>query len=142
VTGESVVAAAAPETGGAAAFTDRAAKKEVLKDIIRDLHGGGDVEVLKNRFGDLVKDVSGAEIGAMEQELITEGLPESEIRKLCDVHVKVFEESLASQPVPGAGPGHPLRTGPWRRSSPRHGGSSTTSATSRTTGTGRPTGSA
>jgi PAS domain S-box-containing protein len=54
-------------------FTDRAAKKEVLKDIIRDLHRGGDVEVLKKRFADLVHDVSGAEIGAMEQELIAAG---------------------------------------------------------------------
>lgn len=110
VTGESVGAAAAPAAGGAPVFTDRAAKKEVLKDIIRDLHRGGDVEVLKKRFGDLVKDVSGAEIGAMEQELIAEGLPETEIRKLCDIHVKVFEESLAAQPVPEAVPGHPLRT--------------------------------
>ena len=89
---------------------DAKTKKEILKDIIRDLHQGGDVEALKKRFGDLVKDVSGTEIGAMEQELITEGLPESEIRKLCDVHVKVFEDSLASQPLPEASPGHPLRT--------------------------------
>jgi DUF438 domain-containing protein len=84
-------------------------KKEILKDIIRDLHRGGDVEALKKRFAALVHDVSGAEIGAMEQELIAEGLPEEEIRKLCDVHVKVFEESLSAQPVTAAATGHPLR---------------------------------
>lgn len=86
------------------------AKKEVLKDIIRDLHRGGDVDALKKRFAGLVRDVSGAEIGAMEQELMAEGLPEEEIRKLCDVHVKVFEESLDARPAPQAAPGHPLRT--------------------------------
>jgi DUF438 domain-containing protein len=91
-------------------FTDRAAKKEVLKDIIRDLHRGGDVEVLKKRFADLVHDVSGAEIGAMEQELIAEGLPEEEVRRLCDVHVRIFEEALDVQPVPQMVPGHPLET--------------------------------
>jgi DUF438 domain-containing protein len=85
-------------------------KKEILKDIIRDLHRGGDIDALKKRFAELVHDVSGAEIGAMEQELITEGLPEEEVRKLCDVHVKVFEESLSAQPVTAAVPGHPLRT--------------------------------
>lgn len=85
-------------------------KKEILKDIIRDLHRGGDVDALKKRFAGLVRDVSGAEIGAMEQELMAEGLPEEEIRKLCDIHVKVFEESLDAQPAAHAAPGHPLRT--------------------------------
>lgn len=89
---------------------EKAKKKEVLKDIIRGLHRGGDVEALKKRFGELVRDVSGAEIGAMEQELIAEGLPEEEVRKLCDVHVRVFEESLARQAAPQAPPGHPLQT--------------------------------
>jgi hypothetical protein len=89
---------------------NRAAKKEVLKDIIRDLHGGGDVQALKDRFAVLVQDVSGAEIGVMEQELIDEGLPEEEVRRLCDIHVKVFEEALDAQPVPQTVPGHPLHT--------------------------------
>ncbi len=85
-------------------------KKEALKDIIRDLNAGGDVDVLKKRFAALVQDVSGAEIGAMEQELLDEGLPEEKIRKLCDIHVKVFEESLDAQPAPQTVPGHPLHT--------------------------------
>lgn len=36
-------------------------KKEILKDIIRDLHRGGDPEELKERFAELVHDVSGAD---------------------------------------------------------------------------------
>jgi DUF438 domain-containing protein len=85
-------------------------KKEVLKDLIRELHAGGDVEALQRRFAALVKDVSGAEIGAMEQELIDEGLPETEVRRLCDLHVKVFESALDTHPVPDPEPGHPLHT--------------------------------
>ena len=46
----------------------------------------------------------------MEQKLIEEGLPESEVKRLCDVHVQVFKESLEGQPLPSAIPGHPLRT--------------------------------
>ena len=83
---------------------------EVLKDIVRELHRGGDVETLKARFASLVQGVSGAEIGAMEQRLIDEGLPEEEVRRLCDLHVKIFEESLAAQPDPQTVPGHPLHT--------------------------------
>lgn len=89
---------------------DRQARKEVLKTIIRDLHKGADAEGLRKRFSELIKDVSGAEIGAMEQELIEEGLPESEVRKLCDVHVQVFEDGLARQEAPRTPPGHPLHT--------------------------------
>jgi DUF438 domain-containing protein len=85
-------------------------KKKILKDILRELHAGGDVAALKSRFAALAQDVSGGEIGAIEQELIDEGLPEEEIHKLCDLHVKVFEESLNAQPAPRTAPGHPVHT--------------------------------
>jgi DUF438 domain-containing protein len=110
VTGETIEWGEGLSGAAPAPITDRAAKKEVLKDIIRDLHAGGDVEALKSRFAVLVRDVSGAEIGAIEQELIDEGLPEEEVRRLCDLHVKVFEASLDAQPAVPAQPGHPLHT--------------------------------
>jgi len=94
----------------APAFADRAARKEVLKDIIRDLHYGGDVEALRKRFAELVRDVSGGEIAAMEQELMAEGLPLEEVKKLCDVHVQVFKDSLEEHPESAFVPGHPLHT--------------------------------
>ena len=97
------------DAGRGVAMTNEA-KIKILKDIIRDLHAGGDIEILKRHFAALVEDVSGAEIGAMEQQLIDEGLPEEEVRKLCDLHVKVFEESLDAQPAPRTIPGHPLHT--------------------------------
>ncbi|MGB7296609.1 MAG: DUF438 domain-containing protein [Candidatus Aminicenantales bacterium] len=86
------------------------ARHEVLKDIIRELHRGGGVEEQKKRFAELIKDVSPTEISEMEQKLIEEGLPEEEIKRLCDVHVQVFRESLEDQPLPAAIPGHPLHT--------------------------------
>lgn len=82
-------------------------KKEILKGIIRDLHRGGDVDALRKRFAELVRDVSGGEIAAMEQELMAEGLPEEEIKKLCDVHVQVFKDSLEEHPESAFVPGHP-----------------------------------
>jgi DUF438 domain-containing protein len=86
------------------------ARLEVLKDIIRELHEGGDLERQKKRFADLIKDISPAEISEMEQRLIDEGMPEDEVKRLCDVHVQVFKESLEGQPPPSAVPGHPLHT--------------------------------
>lgn len=85
-------------------------KKEQLKQIIRDLHEGVDREILKERFAELVKDVSASEISEMEQSLIDEGMPESEIKRLCDVHVEVFKQSLEEQKKPDTEPGHPVHT--------------------------------
>ena len=91
-------------------LSSKEARLEVLKDIIRELHGGGDREKLKKRFAELIQDVSPTEISEMEQQLIEEGMPEEEIKRLCDVHVQVFKESLEGQPLPSSVPGHPLHT--------------------------------
>jgi DUF438 domain-containing protein len=83
---------------------------EELKAIILSLHQGGDLEEARRRFAEVIRDVSPAEISAMEQRLIAEGLPAEEVKRLCDVHVRVFEESLERQEAPEAPPGHPVHT--------------------------------
>jgi hypothetical protein len=83
---------------------------DTMKEIIKDLHAGKDVESQKKKFGELIKDVAPWEIAQMEQRLIAEGMPESEIKGLCDVHVKVFQEALEHQTVPGLPAGHPVHT--------------------------------
>jgi len=85
-------------------------RKEQLKEIIRDLHKGEDMNILKQRFAELIKDVSPSEISYMEQSLIDEGMPESEVKRLCDVHVEVFKQSLEKQKRPKTEPGHPVHT--------------------------------
>lgn len=83
---------------------------EMLKGIITDLHDGGDIETLKERFRRMIADVSPSEIAELEQRLIDDGLPESEVRRLCDVHVEVFKESLGRREIPRAAAGHPVDT--------------------------------
>ena len=92
------------------ALQDRVARHEVLKDIIRDLHKGVDMAVLKKRFYELIKDIDPREIAEMEQKLMEEGMPESEVKRLCDVHVEVFKEALGQKEAPSAPAGHPLHT--------------------------------
>jgi len=81
---------------------------EVLKGIIRDLHAGVDMEILRDRFARLCEHVSPKEIAEMEQGLIDEGLPEAEVKRLCDVHVEVFKQSLDTQETPTTPAGHPI----------------------------------
>ena len=86
------------------------ARKEALKSILRDLHEGVDIEILRRHFAELVIDVSASEIAEIEQSLIDEGLPEEEVKRLCDVHVEVFRHSLDEQEVPRPPDGHPVHT--------------------------------
>ena len=85
-------------------------RRETLKRLIRQLHEGRTVEDVKDEFAALLDDVGATEIAEIEQALIAEGLPETEIKRLCDVHVAVFRESLEAQAKPEAIPGHPIHT--------------------------------
>jgi DUF438 domain-containing protein len=85
-------------------------RQDVLKEIIKGVHEGTDMEVLKTMFRQLIKNVDPSEISKMEQTLIDEGMPESEVKRLCDVHVEIFKESLETQEIPEAPPGHPVHT--------------------------------
>ncbi len=81
-----------------------------LKEIIKGLHKGRDLGEQKKRFEELIKDVAPWEIAQMEQQLISEGMPETEIKSLCEVHVQVFKEALEHKTVPGLPAGHPVHT--------------------------------
>lgn len=109
-TGEELTVAESGDVSEMPALKDRRVRQEILKGIITDLHEGVDMEALKQRFHELIKDIDASEIAAMEQALIAEGMPESEIKRLCDVHVDVFRESLQDQGPVEAPPGHPVHT--------------------------------
>ena len=89
---------------------NQARRKETLKRLIGELHEGKTVEEVQAEFARLLRDVGATEIAEIEQALIDEGLPETEVKRLCDVHVAVFRESLDAQPNPESRPGHPLHT--------------------------------
>jgi PAS domain S-box-containing protein len=85
-------------------------RQQRLKGVIRALHEGKTVDDVKGEFAALLRDVGATEVAEIEQTLIAEGLPEMEVKRLCDVHVAVFRESLDAQPPPEALPGHPVHT--------------------------------
>jgi PAS domain S-box-containing protein len=72
-------------------------KKKMLKEIIRQLHGGASPPEVKERFRQVLESVSSLDIAKIEEELIKEGMPREEIQKLCDVHMAVFREQLEKQ---------------------------------------------
>jgi PAS domain S-box-containing protein len=88
----------------------RTEKQESLKNVITRLHRGESVEQVKAEFHRLIKNISPEEISTMEQALLNEGFPAEEIQRLCEVHVAVFEKSLAGQKKASGLPGHPIHT--------------------------------
>lgn len=85
-------------------------KREILKRLIKELHNGRDFDEVKKEFGELVEGVEATEIADMEQQLINEGLPPEEIKKLCDVHAALFRDTLKMNDPQELIPGHPLHT--------------------------------
>ncbi|AZK45438.1 DUF438 domain-containing protein [Paenibacillus lentus] len=89
-------------------------RQELLKEIIKELHEGKSVEEVKARFEEAVGDVTVAEISAMEQALMEEeGIPVSEVQRLCSVHTAIFKgsiEEIHRSSKPEEQPGHPVHT--------------------------------
>ncbi len=71
-----------------------ALRQEKLKNIIKKLHAGVSIEMVRAEFEELTESISAIEITAMEQALVDEGMPVEEIQKLCDVHASVFKGSI------------------------------------------------
>lgn len=85
-------------------------RKKAIKEIILELHAGKTVEEVKRKFEETVKDVSAEEIAAIEQEIINEGVPIEDVKRLCDVHLSIFKSALDKTPDPETSPGHPIYT--------------------------------
>ncbi|MEZ6852949.1 DUF438 domain-containing protein [Halodesulfovibrio aestuarii] len=83
---------------------------ELLKNIVLQLHNGAPIDEVRKEFLTLFHNVSPAEIGQMEQKLVAEGIPETEIKKLCELHVELFENSVAQSARPELPKGHPLHS--------------------------------
>jgi len=83
-------------------------RKQVLKKLILKLHEGTDPHQVKNELRETLKSIPYGEVVEVEQELISEGLPEEEVLQLCDVHGEVLDGSIdqsGSQSIPE---GHPV----------------------------------
>jgi len=91
-------------------INNREYRKNVIKQVIKELHEGKSVDEVKQKFEEAFAGVSATEISEAEQALITEGLPVSEVQRLCDVHSAVFKgsiEEIHRETDPTKIPGHP-----------------------------------
>src|SRR3990172_7899758 len=90
------------------ATPSKQAKKEIMKDIIRQLHRGLSAEAAKERFEKEVGNVTSTEIAQIEQGLIDDGLSPEEIKKFCNVHALIFQSALEKAAAGETFPSHPV----------------------------------
>ena len=81
-----------------------------LKELIRDLNSGAPYDEVKARFDAFIANVEPLEIVAMEQQLIAEGMPVSDLQRMSDLHVGVLKGALDCLDPVAAPPGHPAHT--------------------------------
>ena len=85
-------------------------RKELLKHLILQLHKNEAPEVVKNRLVELLRSIPYNEVVEVEQELISEGLPEEEVLRFCDIHTAVLDGSIDTSAAKSVPPGHPVDT--------------------------------
>ena len=92
-------------------INNREYRKNVIKELLKQLHAGKSVDEVKAQFADAFDGVSASEISEAEQALISEGLPVNEVQRLCDVHAAVMGSSVEEIHAPVTEiPGHPVHT--------------------------------
>lgn len=89
---------------------NRAYRVRALKEIIARLHRGEAPERVKGALREIVRQTDYGEIVAMEEQLMAEGMPASEVQSMCDLHSQVTREVLVAAPPRHVAPGHPVDT--------------------------------
>lgn len=82
--------------------------KEELKELLLRLNSGENVAEVKEEARLLLERISPKELSKAEQELIDEGLAETELRYLCEAHIEAMAEELKALKAE-VEVGHPLQ---------------------------------
>jgi len=83
-------------------------RKDRLKELILGLHSGESPEKIRQELISTLQSIPYGEVVEVEQELISEGLPETEVLRLCDIHGEVLEGHVDLSGAKEIPAGHPV----------------------------------
>jgi hypothetical protein len=83
-------------------------RKDLLKHMILQLHEGHAPDAVRPQLVRLLGQIPYGDVVEIEQELIAEGLPVSEVLKLCDVHTEALRGVISQDGARTAPAGHPV----------------------------------
>lgn len=85
-------------------------KIKILKEIIKKLHKDENFVEAKKQFEELISKIEPGGIVKMEEALIEEGMPVTEIQRLCSVHHALVSEGISQVKEVETPAGHPVNT--------------------------------
>ena len=83
-------------------------RKAILRDLLVRLHRGESPELLKQELEARMEAMPPGEVLEVEQALISEGVPVSEVLHHCDAHSEVLKGGLRGVGLDSFPPGHPI----------------------------------
>lgn len=83
-------------------------RKDRLKELILKLHEGASEQDVREELMDTLRSIPYGEVVEVEQELISEGLPEEEVLRLCDAHSAVLQGNIDHSGSKEIADGHPI----------------------------------
>jgi len=87
---------------------DQRERMDLLKRMILQLHDGQAADAVREQLVRLLGKVPYDEVVQVEQQLIGEGLPVSEVLRLCDVHTEALQGTIDDGGGPDVPAGHPV----------------------------------
>ncbi|MBO5495342.1 MAG: DUF438 domain-containing protein [Eubacterium sp.] len=91
-----------PDKEAVTVKTDSTDRKAQLKNYLKRLNSGEDLESVRADFVANFSDVEASEIMEAEQELLKEGTPLEEVQQLCDVHSALFHGATREEQIANA----------------------------------------
>lgn len=82
-------------------------RKEILMDLLLRLHQGESPEKLRAELEHTLVGIPYIEVLQVEQEMISLGMPASEVAKLCDAHSSILQGLIDKSGAKEIPPGHP-----------------------------------
>lgn len=82
--------------------TSQDGRTELIKEYIKRLSKGEELDNVRADFVKNFNDVDASEIMQAEQEIIKEGVPLEEVQKLCDVHSALFHGATREEKIANA----------------------------------------
>lgn len=84
-------------------------RRDLLKDALRELHGGGAPEAVRARLAQLLGEVPYGEVVEVEQELLRDGLKPAQLQQACDLHARALDGVVPLTRAKAPPPGHPVQ---------------------------------
>ncbi len=78
-------------------------KKELLKVLFKDLHQGAEAEEIKRKYEEIIKATKPEDIKGIEEDLVKDGIPKEEIKRIYDTYLADIEKEKSLAPE-----GHPI----------------------------------